>query len=160
VSSVGQVRAGEQTTLRLQRSFDAPAEEVFDAWTNPEVLRRWWYVEESQRTSLAEIDLRIGGGYRLSMEDRDSGALHTVVGVYREIRRPELLVYSWAWELEAGGTGHESTVTVTFHAEGQRTTVVLEHSGLEDTGSRDRHEAGWTACLAKLGGRVLGTEAG
>jgi len=143
---------GQATTLRLERTYEAAAAEVFDAWTNPEVLRRWWYVEDTQRTALAEVDLRVGGGYRLSMEDRDSGALHSVVGEYREIRRPELLVYSWSWELDGGGTGHESTVTVRFIADGPRTTVVLVHSGLEDEGSRDRHTAGWTACLGRLRG--------
>jgi uncharacterized protein YndB with AHSA1/START domain len=156
VSSVEQVGSGEETTtLRLERSYEAPAEEVFDAWTNPEVLRRWWFVERSQRTPVADVDLRVGGGYRLTMEDEESGARHTVVGEYHEIRRPELLVYSWRWELDGGGTGHESTVTVRFIRDGERTTVVLIHSGLEDEGSRDRHGAGWTACLGHLQGCVL-----
>ena len=148
-------REQEATTLRLERTFDAGAEEVFDAWTNPEVLRRWWFVEDSQRTAAAEVDLRVGGGYRLSMQDGESGARHTVVGEYREITRPTRLVYTWSWELDSGGTGHLSTVTVDFIPNGQRTAVVLVHSGLEDEGSRDRHSAGWTACIGNLQNRVL-----
>jgi uncharacterized protein YndB with AHSA1/START domain len=56
-------------------------------------------------------------------------------------------VYSWRWELDAGGLGPASTVSVEFRPEGERTTVVLEHSGLPDSASRDRHAQGWTACM-------------
>ena len=145
----------EGRTLRLERSFQAPPEDVFDAWTNPEVLRRWWVVEESWRTPVAEVDLRVGGRYRLSMEDPSSGARHTVLGEYRTVRRPELLVYSWSWESDDGRTGHISTVTVEFRPEGERTKVVLVHSDLEDEGSRDRHGQGWSACLQSLQTRIF-----
>jgi uncharacterized protein YndB with AHSA1/START domain len=141
----------DASTLRLERTFEATAEEVFDAWTNPEVLRRWWISEESWRTPIAEVDLREGGRYRLSMEDPSTGESHTVLGEYQLVKRPELLVYSWCWELDAGGTGPVSTVTVEFHPEGERTTVVLIHQGLEDEESRARHGQGWSACLDSLG---------
>lgn len=149
------MNATDSTRLRLQRTFDAPAEAVFDAWTNPEVLRRWWLVDPGWRTPLAEVDLRVGGAYRLSMEDPDAGTVHAVRGEYREVRRPERLVYSWGWEQDGGEVGHVSTVTVEFVQEGERTTVVLEHSGLESPESRDRHRHGWEACLQMLGGRVF-----
>jgi len=142
-------------SVHLERTYDASPEEVFDAWTNPEVLRRWWSAQPSWQTPVADVDLRVGGGYRLSMEDPESGARHTVVGEYREIRRPELLVYSWRWELDAGGTGHESTVTVRFLPEGRRTNVVLVHSGLEDAASAGRHATGWTACMANLAEQAI-----
>jgi len=153
--------ADAATTVRLERTFDAPARDVFDAWTNPEVLRRWWVVDPAWRTPLVEVDLRVGGSYRLSMEDPDAGTTHTVCGEYREVRPPERLVYSWAWEDEQGQAGHVSTVTVEFVAassaegEGERTMVVLEHSGLESPDSRDRHGHGWNACLEMLAARVL-----
>jgi len=147
----------DSTTLRLERTFDASAEDVFDAWTNPEVLRRWWAVNPAGRTPVAEVDLRVGGSYRLSMEDPDAGTVRTVRGRYREVRRPERLVYSWCWEEGEGRTGHESTVTVEFLGEGERTTVVLEHSDLESPESRDRHRHGWEACLEMLRARIFAT---
>ncbi len=149
----------EAGTLRLERSYEAPPEEVFDAWTNPEVLRRWWVVDSGWRTPVADVDLRAGGGYRLSMEDPESGARHTVVGEYRTVRRPELLIYSWSWELDGGGLGPESMVTVEFKSEGDRTLVVLVHSGLEDEESRERHGHGWSACLESLQARIFATTA-
>jgi uncharacterized protein YndB with AHSA1/START domain len=143
------------TTLRLERTFQAPAEAVFDAWTNPEVLRRWWVVDPAWRTPVAEVDLRVGGGYRLAMEDPLAGTRHTVRGEYREVLRPERLVYSWSWEDEDGGIGHVSTVTVEFLGDGGRTTVVLEHSDLPSEQSREQHGVGWEGCLRSLGERVL-----
>jgi uncharacterized protein YndB with AHSA1/START domain len=145
----------QERTLRLERSFAASPEEVFDAWTSPEVLRRWWLADPSWRVPVAEVDLREGGAYRLSMEDPASGSSHTVVGRYLEVRRPLRLVYSWSWEDEHGDPGHASTVTVEFRGEGASTTVVLEHTGLPDDGSRERHGQGWTACLASLAANVF-----
>jgi uncharacterized protein YndB with AHSA1/START domain len=148
--------ATDSTTLRLQRTYDARAEEVFDAWTNPEVLRRWWTAYDAGTTPVADVDLRVGGSYRLGMEDPGTaGSRHTVRGVYREVARPERLVYTWAWEDDEGNPGHESTVTVSFVQEGQRTTVVLEHTGLPDEASRDRHSDGWQACMRILAARVF-----
>ncbi len=145
----------DSTTVRVERTFDAPAEDVFDAWTNPEVLKRWWAVTAAGRTPVADVDLRVGGAYRLSMEDPDAGTVHTVRGEYSEVRRPERLVYSWCWEEAEGRTGHVSTVTVEFLGDGQRTTVVLEHSGLESPESRERHGHGWQACLEMLERRIF-----
>ncbi len=138
------------TDLRLERTIDATPEEAFDAWTNPEVLRRWWANEPNWVTPVAEVDLRVGGRYRLSMEDPATGATHTVGGEYREVRRPERLVYSWCWERSDGQPQHTSTVTVEFLAEGERTTIVLEHTGLASAESRDAHREGWIKCLGSL----------
>jgi uncharacterized protein YndB with AHSA1/START domain len=135
-----------ETSLRIERSFDASPQEVFNAWTNPEVLRRWWAVHPEGSTPIAEVDLREGGRYRLSMEGPD-GERHTVQGEYLEVDPPRRLVYSWLWELDAGGLGPASTVTVEFHDQGERTNVVLEHTGLPDAASRDRHAQGWAACM-------------
>lgn len=135
-----------ETSLRIERSYDAAPKEVFDAWTTPEVLRRWWAVHPGGSTPVAEVDLRVGGRYRLSMEGPD-GERHTVGGEYSEVDRPRRLVYSWQWELDSGEPGHISTVAVQFRDEGERTTVVLEHTGLPDSDSRDRHAHGWAACM-------------
>ena len=148
--------SADSTSLRLERTYDATADEVFDAWTNPDVLRRWWVVDPAWRTSVADVDLRPGGRYRLSMEDPASGTTHTVGGEYLEVERPERLVYTWQWE-DAGDAAHVSTVAVRFIGDGERTTVVLEHTGLESPESRDRHEHGWKACLESLQKRVLAT---
>ena len=55
--------------LVIERTFDAPAEEVFDAWTSEEVLRRWFYADPELETPTAEVDLRVGGRLRIVMRD-------------------------------------------------------------------------------------------
>ena len=97
------------------------------------------------------------GRYVLRMQDDASGALHVVAGEYREIERPRRLVYTWAWQGDDGPhPGRESVVTVEFHADGDGTTVVLEHSGLPDELSRERHARGWCGTFDNLEGRVFG----
>ena len=143
-----------QTDLRLTYRFDAPRERVFDAWTNPEVLRRWWAAGPDWETPHAEVDLRPGGRYRLSMRNPETGDVHTVAGEYTEITPPERLAYTWQWEGMPGA--EESSVLVEFADTGDGTEVVLVHSGLASDESRASHEHGWKACLANLESRVLG----
>jgi uncharacterized protein YndB with AHSA1/START domain len=137
--------------LRLERSFDAPPERVFEAFTNAEVLRRWWAAQPDWSSPEAEVDLRVGGRYRLAMRNTE-GETHAVAGVYTEIAPPARLAYTWAWE----ELDHpESHVTVEFHPDGSRTTVVITHAGLPNEQEREQHGHGWNGCLDNLGRRVL-----
>ncbi|HEV3229498.1 MAG TPA: SRPBCC domain-containing protein [Solirubrobacteraceae bacterium] len=139
--------------LRLERTFDAPRDEVFDAWTNPEVMRRWWAAGRDWSTPLAEVDLREGGRYRLSMHNPENDETHTVAGEYREVKRPAKLVYTWLWETDP--EPNESVVTVEFHDRGGATDVVLVHEGLASEQSREAHEHGWVGVLENLKLRVF-----
>ena len=83
-----------ETTLRLTRTFAAPRKKIFRAWTEPEALKKWWG-PEGYATPLAEVDLRVGGRYRLGMRKLPKGDLFYLVGTYREVQPPEKLVYTW-----------------------------------------------------------------
>lgn len=144
----------DTTVLRLERTFAATPEQVWDAWTSPEVLRRWWRVDESYTVAEARVDARTGGGYRLAMS-HDSGSEHVVTGEYLQVERPGLLVYTWAWEETDGSLGPRSTVSVRFEEQDGGTRVVVEHTGLPSEESRERHEAGWSGCLRMLKVEVL-----
>ena len=143
--------------LRLERTFPAPRDEVFRAWTEPVVLRRWWAAAPGWEGALAEVDVRVGGRYRLSMRDPETGAEHTVGGEYVEVDPPARLVYTWTWEgADADSASAGSLVTVEFSEDGGRTTVVLTHEGIADERSRDQHAHGWAGCLDNLGTRIFG----
>ena len=146
----------ETDTVRIERTYDAPPEAVFDAWTNPEVLRRWWKLGESDVVEATDVDLRVGGAYRLSMRGAD-GDERTVVGEYREVERPHRLVYSWIWQGTGPTAGHESLVAVSFNGEddGARTTVVIEQSNFMNAISRERHGHGWNGVLDTLAREVF-----
>jgi len=142
----------QDVVLRLNRRFNAPRERVFDAWTNPEVLKDWWHAGPEWETPVAEVDLRPGGSYRLAMRDPESGQTHTLVGEYREVQPPERLVYTWTWESNPaemeGSAG--SLVTVEFLDDGGATNVEITHSGFANEQIRDLHAHGWEGCLANL----------
>ena len=139
--------------LRLTRRFAASRERVFDAWTDPELLRRWWAAHPDWDSPAAEADARPGGHYRLSMTDTSSGETRTVGGEYTEVTRPERLVYTWRWE--GIPEASETRVTVEFHADGAGTRVELLHSGFPDARDRDMHADGWSGCLDNLERRVF-----
>src|SRR4029077_19692132 len=109
----------EIATFRLERTFPATPEEVFDAWTNPEVLERWWAAHPTWTSPGCEVDLRVGGRYLLRMGDEETGKVHAVGGESREVVRPNLLVYTWCWQGTGGPhPGHVSLVSVEFRADG------------------------------------------
>ncbi len=145
------------TTLTLEHTFEAPREDVFAAWTDPEVLRRWWAAGPDWDTPVADVDLRVGGRYRLAMHDPASGDVFVVGGEYAEVVPPERLVYTWTWEHDSQGSAG-SVVTVVFRDEGARTTVQLTHTGFADAAAVARHEHGWQAVMDTLEQRVFAAE--
>jgi len=137
-----------QTSFTVTRTLDAPRETVFSAWTEPDALKQWWGAP-GYTIPLVEVDLRPGGTYRIGMKPADGETLY-LSGKFVEVRAPEKLVYTWAWDEDAG-PGHESLVTVEFKALGSvNTQIVITHERLESSDSRERHIHGWDGCLAKL----------
>jgi uncharacterized protein YndB with AHSA1/START domain len=142
--------------LVVERTFAAPPTRVFAAWSDPELLRRWWAAAPGWATPEVEVDLRVGGRYRLSMRDPEAPAPYTVVGEYLEIDPPRRLVYTWAWETPGAPDGDAvSTVSVDFEEAEGGTRVVLTHRGLADADSVERHDHGWRAVLANLDATVI-----
>ena len=148
--------AREGTIVRVERRFDAPRERVFDAWTNEEVLRDWWSAMPTMSPGEIAVDLREGGTYRMEMRT-DTGEVHTVVGEYREVRRPERVAYTWTWESNADAmSGSANTfVEVDFVEADGGTLVTLTHSGFGGEEVAGMHEQGWNGTLEQLA-RQLG----
>jgi uncharacterized protein YndB with AHSA1/START domain len=136
---------GTETSLRVSRVIKASPEKVFDAWTLPEHLKRW-SCPEGMEVAEAQVDLTVGGRYRLRMQSPE-GKVHTAVGLYREIERPRRLVYTWDWEEESIG---ETIVTVEFNDLGGSTEVTLIHELFPNAEAKVGHEEGWTSCLNRL----------
>ena len=87
--------AADPTSLTIRRVLPASRTRVFEAWTDPAVLMRWWG-PEGMTTPHCEMDVRPGGTWRTTM--RGATGDHICRGVYREIAPPERLVLTWAWE--------------------------------------------------------------
>lgn len=119
--------------ILITREFDAPRHLVYRAWTTPELVKRWWSGDQGE-TTVAEIDLRVGGAWRCAMvtDDGFEVAFH---GEYREIVPNERIV---ATEVYEGMPEGEALNTVTFVEAGGRTflTILVQHASKE---ARDAH---------------------
>ncbi len=140
-------RATPETSFELRRTFSAPRGKVFRAWTDPEELKRWWG-PDGYATPSAEVDLRVGGMYRLGMKKLPDGQIFYLTGAYREVRPPERLVYTWRWEAEP--ELGETLVTVEFRDLGDATEVVVTHELFLSEKARQDHRKGWSGCLDRL----------
>jgi uncharacterized protein YndB with AHSA1/START domain len=125
--------------------IQAGAERVFAALTRPEERVKWWGTEGRFKTEHMESDLRPGGRW-LMRGIGVGGRPFTIQGVYREIERPRLLVFTWlpSWQTQA----LETLVRIELEERNGVTTVRLTHSGLTDS-SRAAHK-GWPDVLAWL----------
>ena len=136
----------ENTTLRIQRTFQAPAEAVFDAWTSEEVLRRWWQSERGLETSEAQVDLRVGGAVRVVMRDPDKDVEYGGGGTYTEIDPPTRLAFTWIWD----GDTRRTLIEIDFEETDGATTVRFSHRDLWDEEAVRAHEGGWTEMFNNL----------
>jgi uncharacterized protein YndB with AHSA1/START domain len=133
-------------TLRIERTFQAPAEVVFDAWTSEEVMRRWFRGRRDWETPEARVDLRVGGAVRVVMRDPVEDVEHGGGGHYTEIDPPTRLAFTWIWDEDP----RETLIEIDFEEAEGATTVRFAHSGLRDEESVRSHEGGWTTCLDNL----------
>lgn len=136
----------ETPSLTLVRKFNAAPEKVWRALTHPEALKQWMGPSDEFAVPIADADVRVGGRYRIVMKSPD-GEEHDVRGVYREVVPNRRLVYTWAW---TGTPEHESLVTLELAAVGSGTGLTLKHEQFFDAEARDKHQQGWTGCIARL----------
>jgi uncharacterized protein YndB with AHSA1/START domain len=125
--------------LRIERTFNAPAHRVFEAWTSAEVLRRWWHAEHDWETPIAEVDARVGGEIRLVMRNPVDGREYAGRGTYTEIEPHQRLAFSWAWDSDPSAA---QLVELDFIDHDGRTTVVMTHTGLPKA-ETDEYREGW-----------------
>lgn len=140
--------ATAERTLIIERLFDAPPEIVFEAWTKPEHLTKWWG-PNNFTLPFCELDFRVGGRYRFCMRS-PAGEDHWVWGEYKEIERPKRLSFTWNREDAEGNIWNSTTVRLTFADAGGKTKFTLNQTLFDTTADRDDHNGGWTQCLERL----------
>jgi|SRR5919108_3402652 uncharacterized protein YndB with AHSA1/START domain len=141
-------------TLTLTRSFKAPRARVFQAWTNPDELKKWWQLGHGWKLNIVEVDLKVGGKFRIGLTSSSSDATHEVTGVFREVLPPERLVYTWTTN-DSESKGDHSLVTVDFRDKGASTEVALRHERLAEKQTRQNTYDGWLIVLDGLA-RLMG----
>jgi uncharacterized protein YndB with AHSA1/START domain len=146
-------------TVAISRVFDAPRDLVFEAWTKPEYLLRW-FAPHGCTFHIERIDVRPGGGFHSCI--RDGSFECWCVGVYREIVRPERLVYTLAIADREGNkvapatVGHdprwplETLLTVTFEEQGGKTKLTLLQDVAESLAKQTGAYPSWHEMLDRL----------
>jgi len=143
-------------TLQIRRTFAAPREKVFAAWTQREQLEKWMCKDVASHAVIHhQLEVRPGGCYLMEVRDSANGEVYWGQGVYREVKPPEKLVFTWAWTKEPGGASlhpndPETVVTLEFFARGNSTEVVLTHTLFGSASVRDMTTAGWNGCFDVL----------
>jgi uncharacterized protein YndB with AHSA1/START domain len=134
--------------LELERLIPAPPERVFEYWTEPDLLLKW-FGPEGFDIPEHELDIRPGGRWRKVLRSPE-GQLRTVSGVYNTIEPPRRLVFTWAWDDERGVRGHETEVTVTLEPTPGGTRLKLVQQIFQSAEMRKLHNAGWTSAFNNL----------
>ena len=149
----GDKAQSQLVTLVVRRLIRATPERLFEAWTQPGQLKQWWG-PENVTCIAAEIDLRIGGRYRIANQF-PGGSVVWITGEFQAIEPPHRLTYTWQIEESSGSS---ELVTVCFEPRDGATEVIVTHTRIPDRTSRDRHEQGWLGCLDGLAEYLSGTD--
>lgn len=150
----------EQSWVKIERVFDAPIQDVWQMWTDPELFRKW-YGPKGMSVPVAEMDVRVGGTRKICMEmtSPERSMSMWFIGVYKELRKPTRLVYTESM-CEEDGTlispqamgmpeGHPdiTEVIVELSEMAGKTRMKLVHVGVpEGTAGED----GWNQAFDKL----------
>jgi uncharacterized protein YndB with AHSA1/START domain len=154
MSAIADLAPGELIIV-ISREFNAPRALVFEAFTDPKHLTQFWG-PKGFTCPVCEVDLRVGGKFRVEMRAPD-GVVYPCVGIYREIVRPERIVYVSTADQGhpcGGGLPPRAIVTMTFADLGGRTRLTI-HTRLQSAADRDAAIAGgfnegWNDALDKL----------
>jgi uncharacterized protein YndB with AHSA1/START domain len=140
-------------TVAITRVFDAPRALVWQAWTDPKMLARW-FGPRGFTSSVPQLDVRVGGALRIVMHGPD-GNDYPMKGVFTDVRAPERLVFSNIAIDNDGNHLLEGETSVTFAEHAGKTTMTLKSHmvGLVPIASQmlAGMEAGWTQSIDKLG---------
>jgi uncharacterized protein YndB with AHSA1/START domain len=140
--------AEEMPVLQLKRVMAAPPERVFAVWTTPDAIKVW-FGPENCRVLEAQVDLRVGGEFCVSLSTPKLGEIK-VRGHYREVIPPAKLAYTWRWEGNPELAAGISLVTVEFIPIDTGTEIYLIHEQLPSVQARDAHGLGWSGAFDQL----------
>lgn len=144
-------------SLQFNQLIPASSSRVFEAWTNPDLLKAWFAPGNMMVPSVSR-DLRPGGAYRIEMQGtaathngeqplRSEDPVVVAEGVYTRLLPGEQLAYTWAG---SWNPAEESHVTVSLFDDPRGTTLTLDHHGFQSEQSLEVHRSGWQSSLTKL----------
>jgi len=139
--------AVENFSLTIERVFNVSRQAVYDAWTQKEALTQWFAPTKEMSTIMHEMELKVGGQYRVEMLEPD-GTSHMTHGEYVVLNPFEQIAFTWQWESDEMEV--DSLVTIDLIEQGDSTKMILTHNRLGSQRSVDLHNEGWTGCIEQL----------
>lgn len=128
--------------LKLERLFDAPPEEVFDAFTDPRAHREWVRADQADWVVISEVDLRPGGRWDLSFGPEKDPRPYRAVSIFAKIERPQLLVFRMT-RMWPNAASFDTDFAVTFERRGTKTLFTMKETGFHTAETRDSFLGGW-----------------
>lgn len=133
--------------LHFERVLAAPRPLVFRMLVEPELLARWWGPRGFSVPNV-ELELRVDGPYRLTMQPPEGDAF-LLEGEYREVERDHRLVFTFRWE-PPDPDDRETIVAVTLEDADESTRIIVDQTGFATEARRLLHEQGWEESLDRL----------
>lgn len=140
----------QRVFVQVEKAFDEPAETVFDAWLDTDMLSHWMFGPSVRNEEILNLtsDPRPGG--RFSFQVRRDNEILNHIGAYLEVQRPSLLVFTWGVDIEPGD---ESVVTIRITPSATGCVLQLVHDmDIKWSEYADRTEEGWTYMIGLLHG--------
>jgi serine/threonine protein kinase len=138
-----------ESTLRIEKHIPAPPAQVFEVWVTPNQMADWYAPSDDFGPTIGEVDLRVGGHYRVGMLLPGQSEPKFVSGDYCRIDPPRTLSFTWGWEPHQPGWP-ETQVTLEFHPRDNGTDLVLTHERFRSESDKNSHTQGWQGCLNRL----------
>lgn len=135
------------SAICLKKLFSAPRKKVFKAWTDPKLVKKWFAPPDEFTVDIVSWDARLGGRYFIELKGKDGRKL-AITGFYEEFVKPDLLVFTWAWEGDEWFG--ENRVLVELREADGSTELKLDHRLFPSKQLADRHEKMWTDALERL----------
>jgi uncharacterized protein YndB with AHSA1/START domain len=133
------------SSIRISRSFSASPQEVWQAWTDPRLVKSWFGSDPNGKVLDASLDVRPGGTFEVTFRNSDDTQF-TCAGTYKEIKKYQRLVFTWTWK---DRPEVQESVTLVFQARQTGTLMIFKHANI-DAGTTHDYETGWRSTFDKL----------
>ena len=133
------------SSITISRYFSAAPRDVWQAWTDPQLVKSWFGSDPKGTILDASLDVRPGGTFAVTFRNFDDTQF-TCTGTYQEIEKDQRLVFTWTWKERPEVS---ELVTLTFQAEQNDTLMIFEQANI-DAGTTHDYETGWNSTFDKL----------
>lgn len=131
-------------TVQLSQTFQAPVAQVYQAWIQPSAFKQWFGCGHAEIQDI-ELDVRIGGSWKLDLKSNEDGEPIYINGTYQEVVPNQKLSFTWNVD-----SAKDTLVTILFRDLGGSTEITLTHERFADAAVAEPHAQGWANCLESM----------